>query len=106
MEETEKPGDRAGYNCMEPVLSLMDDDTHLGDFIEEPDMESPIDMSTIEGLKEANLEILETFTPKKSQGLPSQHMLEGNLPFFRQQVPENPTPDLAQAKYTDGITPK
>ncbi|WP_230310007.1 RNA polymerase sigma factor RpoD, partial [Legionella pneumophila] len=46
-----------------------DDDSHLGDFIEDNNIESPIDMATAEGLREATLEILETLTPREAKVL-------------------------------------
>ena len=37
-----------------------DEDSHLGDFIEDSNITSPVDAATSEGLKEATREVLET----------------------------------------------
>ena len=44
-----------------------DEDSHLGDFIEDTTMLSPIDSATIEGLREATQEVLATLTPEKQK---------------------------------------
>ena len=42
-----------------------DEDSHLGDFIEDSAMQSPIDVATVESLKEATREVLSASPPVK-----------------------------------------
>ncbi|ENZ0635534.1 RNA polymerase sigma factor RpoD [Acinetobacter baumannii] len=61
-----------------------DDDSHLGDFIEDQNITSPIDAATSEGLKEATREVLENLTEREAKVLkmrfgidmPTDHTLE------------------------------
>ncbi|MDA3434738.1 RNA polymerase sigma factor RpoD [Acinetobacter baumannii] len=61
-----------------------DEDSHLGDFIEDQNITSPIDAATSEGLKEATREVLENLTERESKVLkmrfgidmPTDHTLE------------------------------
>jgi len=46
-----------------------DDDSHLGDFIEDTNMESPVDAATCSGLSEATQKILSTLTPREAKVL-------------------------------------
>ena len=46
-----------------------DEDSHLGDFIEDGNITSPIDAATSEGLKEATREVLENFTERVAKVL-------------------------------------
>jgi len=63
-----------------------DDDSHLGDFIEDNNMESPIDMATAEGLREATLEILETLTPREAKVLRMRFGIEMNTDHTLEEV--------------------
>ena len=61
-----------------------DEDSHLGDFIEDQNITSPIDAATSEGLKEATREVLENLTECEAKVLkmrfgidmPTDHTLE------------------------------
>ena len=61
-----------------------DDDSHLGDFIEDQNITSPIDAATSEGLREATREVLENLTEREAKVLkmrfgidmPTDHTLE------------------------------
>ena len=61
-----------------------DEDSHLGDFIEDGNSTSPIDAATSEGLKEATREVLENLTEREAKVLkmrfgidmPTDHTLE------------------------------
>jgi RNA polymerase primary sigma factor len=61
-----------------------DEDSHLGDFIEDISVLSPIDAATVEGLREATREVLATLTPREAKVLrmrfgidmPTDHTLE------------------------------
>ena len=46
-----------------------DEDSHLGDFIEDMNIVSPIDSATSEGLREATLEILDNLNTTRSQSI-------------------------------------
>ena len=61
-----------------------DEDSHLGDFIEDTSVMSPLEAATIEGLKEATYEVLASLTPREAKVLrmrfgidmPTDHTLE------------------------------
>ena len=61
-----------------------DEDSHLGDFIEDSNITSPVDAATSEGLKEATREVLENLTEREAKvlkmrfgiGMPTDHTLE------------------------------
>jgi len=63
-----------------------DDNSHLGDFIEDNNIESPIDMATAEGLREATLEILETLTPREAKVLRMRFGIEMNTDHTLEEV--------------------
>jgi RNA polymerase primary sigma factor len=63
-----------------------DDDSHLGDFIEDSNMESPIERATSEGLREATLEILETLTPREAKVLRMRFGIEMNTDHTLEEV--------------------
>ncbi len=46
-----------------------DEDSHLGDFIEDLSVLSPVDAATVEGLREATREVLATLTPREAKVL-------------------------------------
>ena len=61
-----------------------DEDSHVGDFIEDSNITSPVDAATSEGLKEATREVLENLTEREAKVLkmrfgidmPTDHTLE------------------------------
>jgi len=61
-----------------------DEDSHLGDFIEDSTMQSPVDITTVENLKEATREVLGGLTAREAKvlrmrfgiDLPTDHTLE------------------------------
>ncbi len=61
-----------------------DEDSHLGDFIEDANIMSPVEAATVEGLREATREVLATLTPREAKVLrmrfgidmPTDHTLE------------------------------
>ncbi|TVR61409.1 MAG: RNA polymerase sigma factor RpoD [Candidatus Competibacteraceae bacterium] len=61
-----------------------DEDSHLGDFIEDASVMLPVDAATIEGLRESTHEVLATLTPREAKVLrmrfgidmPTDHTLE------------------------------
>jgi len=61
-----------------------DEDSHLGDFIEDQAMQSPVDVTTVENLKEATREVLGGLTAREAKvlrmrfgiDLPTDHTLE------------------------------
>lgn len=63
-----------------------DDDSHLGDFIEDNNIELPIDRATAEGLREATLEILETLTPREAKVLRMRFGIEMNTDHTLEEV--------------------
>ncbi|KTD23155.1 RNA polymerase sigma factor RpoD [Legionella londiniensis] len=63
-----------------------DEDSHLGDFIEDSNIESPIDSATTEGLREATLEILETLTPREAKVLRMRFGIEMNTDHTLEEV--------------------
>jgi RNA polymerase primary sigma factor len=63
-----------------------DDDSHLGDFIQDDNMDSPIDCATAEGLREATLEILETLTPREAKVLRMRFGIEMNTDHTLEEV--------------------
>lgn len=63
-----------------------DDDSHLGDFIEDINMESPIEAATAEGLREATLEILSTLTPREAKVLRMRFGIEMNTDHTLEEV--------------------
>lgn len=63
-----------------------DDDSHLGDFIEDVNIESPIDCATAEGLREATIEILETLTPREAKVLRMRFGIEMNTDHTLEEV--------------------
>jgi RNA polymerase primary sigma factor len=63
-----------------------DDESHLGDFIQDDNMESPIDCATAEGLREATIEILETLTPREAKVLRMRFGIEMNTDHTLEEV--------------------
>ncbi|WP_165475036.1 RNA polymerase sigma factor RpoD [Legionella yabuuchiae] len=63
-----------------------DEDSHLGDFIEDSNIDSPIDSAESEGLREATLEILETLTPREAKVLRMRFGIEMNTDHTLEEV--------------------
>jgi RNA polymerase primary sigma factor len=63
-----------------------DEDSHLGDFIEDGNIDSPIDSAEFEGLHEATLEILETLTPREAKVLRMRFGIEMNTDHTLEEV--------------------
>lgn len=63
-----------------------DDESRLGDFIQDDNIDSPIDCATSEGLKEATLEILETLTPREAKVLRMRFGIEMNTDHTLEEV--------------------
>ena len=61
-----------------------DEDSHLGDFVEDTSIMAPTDAATVAGLKSATLDILDTLTPREAKvlrmrfgiGMNTDHTLE------------------------------
>jgi len=63
-----------------------DDESHLGDFIQDENMQSPVDSATAESLREATLEILETLTPREAKVLRMRFGIEMNTDHTLEEV--------------------
>lgn len=63
-----------------------DEDSHLGDFIEDTLMTSPIDAATAEGLREATREVLENLTPREAKVLRMRFGIDMNTDHTLEEV--------------------
>ena len=63
-----------------------DEDSHLGDFIEDNNSVSPPETATAAGLREATLEILETLTPREAKVLRMRFGIEMNTDHTLEEV--------------------
>lgn len=63
-----------------------DEDSHLGDFIEDGAALSPIDAATIEGLRESVHEILATLTPREAKVLRMRFGIDMNTDHTLEEV--------------------
>jgi RNA polymerase primary sigma factor len=63
-----------------------DEDSHLGDFIEDSNMESPIDCATSTGLSEATQKILNTLTPREAKVLRMRFGINMNTDHTLEEV--------------------
>lgn len=63
-----------------------DEDSHLGDFIEDVNIDSPVDRATAEGLKEATLEILQSLTPREAKVLRMRFGIDMNTDHTLEEV--------------------
>lgn len=63
-----------------------DDESRLGDFIQDDNIESPIEAATAEGLREATLEILSTLTPREAKVLRMRFGIEMNTDHTLEEV--------------------
>ena len=63
-----------------------DEDSHLGDFIEDTLMVSPIEAATQEGLREATREVLENLTPREAKVLRMRFGIDMNTDHTLEEV--------------------
>ncbi len=63
-----------------------DDDSHLGDFIEDAYLESPIDAATIAGLQKAVNDVLSSLTPREAKVLRMRFGIEMNTDHTLEEV--------------------
>lgn len=63
-----------------------DEDSHLGDFIEDPSVISPPDAATIEGLREATQMVLETLTAREAKVLRMRFGIDMNTDHTLEEV--------------------
>ncbi|MCW5589463.1 MAG: RNA polymerase sigma factor RpoD [Legionellales bacterium] len=63
-----------------------DEDSHLGDFIEDATILSPVDSATMSGLREATREILSTLTPREAKVLRMRFGIDMNTDHTLEEV--------------------
>ncbi len=63
-----------------------DEDSHLGDFIEDANVQSPIESATVEGLKEATRKILSGLTPREAKVLRMRFGIDMNTDHTLEEV--------------------
>ena len=63
-----------------------DEDSHLGDFIEDSSMQSPIDVATVESLKEATREVLAGLTAREAKVLRMRFGIDMNTDHTLEEV--------------------
>ncbi|HXH03688.1 MAG TPA: RNA polymerase sigma factor RpoD [Candidatus Competibacteraceae bacterium] len=63
-----------------------DEDSHLGDFIEDASVMSPVESATIEGLKEATREVLASLTPREAKVLRMRFGIDMNTDHTLEEV--------------------
>jgi RNA polymerase primary sigma factor len=63
-----------------------DEDSHLGDFIEDQTVESPVDSATTSGLKETTGEVLAGLTPREAKVLRMRFGIEMNTDHTLEEV--------------------
>lgn len=63
-----------------------DEDSHLGDFIEDTTILSPVDSATSEGLREATQNVLATLTPREAKVLRMRFGIEMNTDHTLEDV--------------------
>ncbi|MBT8420022.1 MAG: RNA polymerase sigma factor RpoD [Gammaproteobacteria bacterium] len=63
-----------------------DEDSHLGDFIEDAHVTSPIDSATFEGLREATQQVLSGLTPREAKVLRMRFGIEMNTDHTLEEV--------------------
>lgn len=63
-----------------------DEDSHLGDFIEDTSTSSPIDLATRDGLQEATHEMLASLTPREAKVLRMRFGIEMNTDHTLEEV--------------------
>ncbi len=63
-----------------------DEDSHLGDFIEDATVDSPVDSATPEGLREATYDILGGLTPREAKVLRMRFGIDMNTDHTLEEV--------------------
>ncbi len=63
-----------------------DEDSHLGDFIEDTNVESPVDSATGEALREATQEVLEGLTAREAKVLRMRFGIDMNTDHTLEEV--------------------
>ena len=63
-----------------------DEDSHLGDFIEDVGVVSPVDSATGEGLREATRDILSSLTPREAKVLRMRFGIDMNTDHTLEEV--------------------
>ncbi|MDF1643635.1 MAG: RNA polymerase sigma factor RpoD [Pseudomonadales bacterium] len=63
-----------------------DEDSHLGDFIEDVNIDSPVDSATVEGLKEATLNVLSGLTAREAKVLRMRFGIDMNTDHTLEEV--------------------
>ncbi|HZJ95822.1 MAG TPA: RNA polymerase sigma factor RpoD [Thiopseudomonas sp.] len=63
-----------------------DEDSHLGDFIEDATMQSPIDIATVENLKEATQDVLSGLTEREAKVLRMRFGIDMNTDHTLEEV--------------------
>jgi len=63
-----------------------DEDSHLGDFIEDQNIDSPIDSASMEGLKEATQSVLSGLTPREAKVLRMRFGIDMNTDHTLEEV--------------------
>ncbi len=63
-----------------------DEDSHLGDFIEDANVQSPLDSATMEGLREATRRILAGLTPREAKVLRMRFGIDMNTDHTLEEV--------------------
>ncbi|HNL91832.1 MAG TPA: RNA polymerase sigma factor RpoD [Pseudomonadales bacterium] len=63
-----------------------DDDSHLGDFIEDTTIQSPVEAATTEGLSEATREVLSTLTAREAKVLRMRFGIDMNTDHTLEEV--------------------
>jgi len=63
-----------------------DEDSNLGDFIEDTNIESPVDFATSKGLREATQEILSSLTPREAKVLRMRFGIDMNTDHTLEEV--------------------
>jgi len=63
-----------------------DGDSHLGDFIEDQTVHSPVDLATSEGLKEVTYSVLAGLTPREEKILRMRFGIEMNTDHTLEEV--------------------
>jgi RNA polymerase primary sigma factor len=63
-----------------------DEDSHLGDFVEDTSITAPSDAATLAGLKDATKEILDTLTPREAKVLRMRFGIDMNTDHTLEEV--------------------
>lgn len=63
-----------------------DEDSHLGDFIEDTTMEAPIEAATTQGLRDATRNVLASLTPREAKVLAMRFGIDMNTDHTLEEV--------------------